>query len=525
MFKNNANKEEKKGINSMDIATGGIVLTALTAPFSFPLAVCAAVTTTVGAGAIHYLDKTNKEKIDMQNKYYLTRWDQLFYANNLYSGNHREGIRLPKLQKVFSCDEYKTYTFKIPPGLESSDIKGKASVIKESYDASKVEIEHIGNSLVEIKVWLIDTSEPVFEGSIPNENWNSLWRAIKITSKDEYSDSLEYPKLLSEEDVDQIKTFKFKLPIGKSSAGLQMNEKFATIKEFLSARQLTIKACEGNCVEIKAIYKSLPNFVPYEIVPRETEDCLEVVVGKTISGWKRFKLLDACHNTFVGGAVGSGKSVFVCNTITDLALNNSPKELNMWLCDLKVVEFVAFKDLKHVTRYGNTVDELKDMVDDLIAIMWDRYAKFEEKKVKKLSAYNALVPENERLPYIFFAIEEITEFTISATKNEIAEIVKLLSKCRGVGISVLASTQRVVNNYIPRDISSQLMNRVCFKVSTSNESELLTDKRFDATELRGKGHGCLIDTDMEEFQAFYLNEDEGEITDILRSHNLLIEED
>lgn len=521
---NNKASSSKKELKSVDLVASGVVFTALTAPFSVPLAVCAGVTSAVGATAMHFIDKHNKQNKDIQDKYYLTKWDQLFYSNNIYSGNHRDGIRIPKLQKVYATDEYKTYTFKIPFGVESSDIKKISTAIKEAYNALKVDIDYIGDNLIEIKTWLIDTSEPLFEGSIPNEDWNKLWRAIKMTTKDDYSDELYYPLLLSEDEEDMIKTFVFKFPIGKSSGGLLSDQKFITVKEFLNARQVEIRHLQDNCIEIKAIYKNLPKLIPYEIVPREDTHSLEIVVGKTIYGWKRFKLLDACHNTFVGGAVGSGKSVFVCNAITDLAINNSPDDLEMWLCDLKIVEFLSFKKLKHVKRYGTTSEELKDMISDLLEIMWERYRLFEEKGVKKLSAYNEKVSKDEKLPYIFFAIEEITEYTISATKPEVAEFVKLLSKCRGVGITVLASTQRVVNNYIPRDISSQLMNRVCFKVSTTSESELLTDKKFDATVLRGKGHGCLIDTEIEEFQAFYLDEDNGEITNLLKEHNLLRED-
>ena len=62
----------------------------------------------------------------------------------------------------------------------------------------------------------------------------------------------------------------------------------------------------------------------------------------------------------------------------------------------------------------------------------------------------------------------------------------------------------------------------CFQASSnSKESSLLTDDRFDATTLRGNGHGALIDTEVEEFQGFFIDEDHGEVTELLKKHNLL----
>ena len=56
--------------------------------------------------------------------------------------------------------------------------------------------------------------------------------------------------------------------------------------------------------------------------------------------------------------IGTGKSVAINTIITDLALNYTPKELEMWIIDLKIVEMAHFKNLKHVKQYGKTVEEM-----------------------------------------------------------------------------------------------------------------------------------------------------------------------
>ena len=77
------------------------------------------------------------------------------------------------------------------------------------------------------------------------------------------------------------------------------------------------------------------------------------------------------------------------------------------------------------------------------------------------------------------------------------------------------------NTYIPKNVSANLMTRLGFKVADSRESDLLTDGRYDATTLRGNGHGVLIDSQIEDFQGTFLDEDNGEITELLKKHNLL----
>lgn len=512
------NKKTNKDINTTEIIAMGGLFTALTAPFSVPIAMATGAITALGAATTH-LTKSNK---DTEGKYYLTKWDQLFLSNEIYAKDMGEGIRLPKLQRVTEIPLGKMYVFKLPLGIESSDIRRIATSIKEAYGSLKIEIELLEPQLVAIiQQFEDDESEKPFEGTVSNEDWNTLWRSIKITTKDEFTDELIYPILINECEEDEIKTFTFKLPIGRSSAAFTKEEKATTIKEFLNARQIKIIPIANNCVQIVAVYKELPSMVRYELVPRSSKDGLEVVIGKTIHGWKRLNLLSGLHNVFIGGVVGSGKSVCVNTMITDLALNYSPEDLKMWLVDLKVVELSHFEKLKHVEKYGEEADECLEMIDELIVIMKDRYQKMKAKEVKSIAAYNKLVSKEEKMPYILFLIEEISELILKATKNEIATFVRLISKCRGAGIIVACTSQRIVNDYIPRNVSSQLANRICFNVTTSNESDLLTDKKYDATQLMGNGHGCLIDFDIEEFQGTYLDENKKEVTNLLRQHNLL----
>ena len=82
------NKKTNKDINTTEIIAMGGLFTALTAPFSVPIAMATGAITALGAVTTH-LTKSNK---DTEGKYYLTKWDQLFLSNGIYSKDMGEGI-------------------------------------------------------------------------------------------------------------------------------------------------------------------------------------------------------------------------------------------------------------------------------------------------------------------------------------------------------------------------------------------------------------------------------------------------
>ena len=79
-------------------------------------------------------------------------------------------------------------------------------------------------------------------------------------------------------------------------------------------------------------------------------------------------------HTLVVGDVGSGKSVFLHNIITQLISKYSDNEVQLALIDCKKVEFDIYKDVPHL--YGpiaNDVNQAEKMLTDLVKLMEDRY--------------------------------------------------------------------------------------------------------------------------------------------------------
>lgn len=459
-------------------------------------------------------------------------WNDIWKYNDV-KVKYEDEIKVPALLGSYYLNNGIKYLFRYPIGISTEKMEKCKSQIRELSNSDNVEFMHYKNDLVYVVVTndIEEKIEVPKEIADENEKWTEFWIKTKKGAGDK-DNGFEYPTLIKCEDWESGKIYTFSMPIGISTHNI--NQVDTTLKEWLGASRIDITSPSKSTMQIKSYLKELPKLVRYEKLPRIKRDELEAVIGMTHTGWKRLRLLSGTHNLFCGGAIGTGKSVAINTIITDLALNYTPFELEMWIIDLKIVEMAHFKNLKHVKQYGKTVEEMMAMIDELVKIMWDRYNKMDALGVKKLSSYNKLVPKEEQLPYILFVVEEIYEFSTSKVaqggkgrkgeedkENYIDKLAMLLSKCRGAGIGAMISSQRLVNTYIPKNVSANLMTRLGFKVADSRESDLLTDGRYDATTLRGNGHGVLIDSEIEDFQGTFLDEDNGEITELLKKHNLL----
>ena len=518
------NKKTNKDINTTEIIAMGGLFTALTAPFSVPIAMATGAITALGAVTTH-LTKSNK---DTEGKYYLTKWDQLFLSNGIYAKDMGEGIRLPKLQRVTEIPLGKMYVFKLPMGIESSDIRRIATSIKEAYGSLKIEIELLEPQLVAIiQQFEEDENERLFEGTVSNDDWNTLWRAIKVTTKDEFTGELIYPILVNECEEDEVKTFTFKLPIGRSSAAFARDEKETTVREFLNARQIEIKPLTENKIEIKAIYKELPRDIPFEIIPRTDQSAYELYIGKTLNGYVRLDFRNMA-NVLDAGMQGSGKSVATKCGLLGAVCNYSPEELEIYISDLKRTELNRFRNVKHVKRYVETPLDTNEMIKDLLEIMDERYKLFAKYGVSDAYEYNERFP-NDKLPYIFVVIEEMARFTSNkslkdhctkAKENDQNEkLAELLFAGRAAAMTLWVTVQRPTKDNLSPDVKSSLGNILAFQTTNSINSRIICDSDDKLKYLRGRGHGYFINEGCEEeFQGFFISNEE--IEKILKERNL-----
>lgn len=184
--------------------------------------------------------------------------------------------------------------------------------------------------------------------------------------------------------------------------------------------------------------------------------------------------LTAWPHGLILGATGTGKSTFIKHSIITLGLRNKPHELELWLVDLKRVEFGMFADLPHVKRFINRVDEFSGLMDDLIKEMDRRFNKFEG-ICSELYEWNIARP-GEQMPVIMCWMDELALVTRGGNpelaKDAITKILKLVALGRAVGIHLIMGTQTISKEVLPMDITANVDGRVCFGVPNSSASTL-----------------------------------------------------
>ena len=131
------------------------------------------------------------------------------------------------------------------------------------------------------------------------------------------------------------------------------------------------------------------------------------------------------HHLLIGGATGTGKSVFLNTLIASLLYSKSPDELKFLLIDPKRVEFSVYNKIKHqylvnIEGTGNSVitdvEESVRAISALVAEMDRRFELLESTGSRNLSEYNKHA-DIKKLPYIVAIIDEYAGLIIRFGKR------------------------------------------------------------------------------------------------------------
>lgn len=200
---------------------------------------------------------------------------------------------------------------------------------------------------------------------------------------------------------------------------------------------------------------------------------------------------DHAPHTLIAGSTGSGKSVLMQNIILGIAATNTPEQAKIVLIDPKQgVDYFAFDRLPHID--GGVIDDqltATQRLEELVAEMDRRYTLFKEKRVSNLTAYNAKVAVNDRLPVIWLIHDEFAEWMLTEDyKDAVSSIVQRLGvKARAAGIYLIFAAQRPDANVMPMQLRSNLGNRLILRVDSEGTSEIALGEK-GAERLLGKGH-------------------------------------
>ena len=225
-------------------------------------------------------------------------------------------------------------------------------------------------------------------------------------------------------------------------------------------------------------------------------DPLPIPIGKTVSGENLFYSLTKAPHLLVAGATGSGKSVWINSMLTSLLFKYSPKDLQLILIDMKMVELNLYDNIPHllspvITESDKAINALKWSIFE----MDRRYQLLRGQGKRNILDYNNYVESQSSnteglnlIPYIVIVIDELAELMMQA-KNEVEPIIaRLTAMSRAVGIHLVLGTQRPDVNIVTGLIKTNVPTRLCFAVATQIDSRVILDSNGGET-LLGQGDG------------------------------------
>lgn len=325
-------------------------------------------------------------------------------------------------------------------------------------------------------------------------NFESYFKIVKLHSKNEI-----YPKKIKSYESTKGRIYLFNLPMGLSL------KDFENHKEGIEAQlkeNIDIRLNKG-FVEIEIITKKLKESVLYQL-PKRAKDSIYIPIGESIEGIEGLDLKENPHS-YIVGTTGSGKSVCTKGILTSLVNNYRPYEVELYLCDLKMVELALFRNLKHTKKFVYTVEDTIEVIADLLEETKNRYSLFMDYGVTNIFEYNKL-SNIKRLKYQVLFIEEVVILLEDKKKRAMKLLKQLIAISRASGCYVFITTQRPSSDIIDNVVKANINNRIVFKVEDEKNSIICLDST-EAKDLKGKGHGILkVGSNKTEFQSYFIED-------------------
>lgn len=255
---------------------------------------------------------------------------------------------------------------------------------------------------------------------------------------------------------------------------------------------------EIEVVETKNIY----------IPPKREYDYISLLIGEVEGTGEKLKLnLKENPHSYIVGSTGSGKSVLTKIILTNLISCYDEKELELYLCDLKIVELNLFKNVRQCKRFAYNIEDVTEVVEILLEETTNRFKMFMENDVTNIFEYNN-IPGINKLKYQVLYIEEIVMLLEDKDKKAMKSLKRLISISRATGCYIILTTQRPSNDVIDNVVKSNISNRISLKCEDSKNSEIAIDVK-GAELLRGNGHGLLkLNGTLTEFQSYYIEDEQ-----------------
>jgi hypothetical protein len=259
---------------------------------------------------------------------------------------------------------------------------------------------------------------------------------------------------------------------------------------------------------------------------RDSRTGIDVALGKAGATKRQHFILGhgTSQHVLIAGRTGSGKSTLMHALITNLSLNYSPDEIDLYLIDFKKgVEFKVYatRELPHASvvaieserEFGISVLERLD------AELRLRAEKFRDAGVQDLNGYRD-VPGTPPMPRILLIVDEFQEFFVEEDKlaQEAALwLDRLVRQGRAFGVHVILGSQSLGGAFtLARSTLGQMAVRIALQCSENDAHLILSENNIAPRMLSRPGEAIYNDANGAPegnnfFQVVWLSDERREV--------------
>ena len=176
------------------------------------------------------------------------------------------------------------------------------------------------------------------------------------------------------------------------------------------------------------------------------------------------------RHVLVAGQTGSGKTELLRTMLASLAVWNRRHELCLWLVDPKDGELSDFAGIEIVQAIYEQVEHVPEVLDLFLARMEERS------------------PGKNCAPRLVLVIDELADLALTGGRPITEALTRLVQRGGGVGIHVVAATQRPSAKVVEGLMKANFPVRICGAVGSALDASIaLGMPKTGAERLLGKG--------------------------------------
>lgn len=295
--------------------------------------------------------------------------------------------------------------------------------------------------------------------------------------------SKEYPNLVWSGFKGHNRVLKYRIPTGLSHSKLvkSINDiEFDLKSEILFKLLENDKKAHFSLTILSGHLLDLINYTN-EAQSMPEKKGLWIPLGWSRRGLEQLNLASSnSPHLMIGGATGGGKSILGRLIMACLHVRYTRDDCRLWLCDLKHGNGTARlgKNPLLVDKTISDAEDVEQMMDDLSAIISERYELFKLHECDDLAAYNEEYP-NKRLPRIVVYLDELTKLEGKEFKVAREKMTKVTGESRGSGVHFIISCHRPTANLISGTMKNNFSAVVAFRCNAVSARVLLGEDEED----------------------------------------------